>query len=187
MGTTTEKLTYLQGTKDTIKNAIVAKGVEVPEGTTFRAYAQKVGEIKGGLTESDRFTQIPTNETRPYIKGNATVAYAGYPIFLQMQGMGMNYHLIINIYGVDNIQYEAFQAWYYGGEKYTNLTEKVTYSKNGSGSVRNHSFYLNVGVSSDPVIQTQIQLNEETGQLTFTNTYANERKYGVMVCGYVPK
>lgn len=49
MGTTTEKLTYLQGTKDAIKNAIVAKGVEVPEGTTFRGYAEKVGEISNGL------------------------------------------------------------------------------------------------------------------------------------------
>lgn len=48
MGTTTEKLTYLQGTKDAIKNAIVAKGVEVPKGTTFRAYAEKVGEIQTG-------------------------------------------------------------------------------------------------------------------------------------------
>lgn len=48
MGTTTEKLTYLQGTKDTIKNAIVAKGVEVPEGTTFRGYAEKIGEIQAG-------------------------------------------------------------------------------------------------------------------------------------------
>lgn len=48
MGTTTEKLTYLQGTKDAIKNAIVAKGVEVPEGTTFRGYAEKIGEIQTG-------------------------------------------------------------------------------------------------------------------------------------------
>lgn len=48
MGTTTEKLTYLQGTKDAIKNAIVAKGVAVPEGTTFREYAEKVGEIPIG-------------------------------------------------------------------------------------------------------------------------------------------
>lgn len=48
MGTTTEKLTYLQGTKDAIKDAIVAKGVEVPEGTTFRGYAEKIGEIQTG-------------------------------------------------------------------------------------------------------------------------------------------
>lgn len=45
MGTTTEKLTYLQGTKDAIKNAIVAKGVEVPEGTTFRGYAEIINLI----------------------------------------------------------------------------------------------------------------------------------------------
>lgn len=48
MGTTTEKLTYLQGTKDAIKNAIVAKGVAVSEGTTFRGYAEKIGEIQTG-------------------------------------------------------------------------------------------------------------------------------------------
>ena len=46
MGTTSEKLAYLSETKTAIKDAIVAKGVEVPEGTTFREYAAKVGEIK---------------------------------------------------------------------------------------------------------------------------------------------
>lgn len=61
MGTTTEKLTYLQGTKDAIKNAIVAKGVEVPEGTTFRGYAEKVGEIKNEYLPE---TVIITNSTK---------------------------------------------------------------------------------------------------------------------------
>lgn len=45
MGTTADKLTYLNGTKTAIKNAIVAKGVAVPDGTTFRAYAEKIGSI----------------------------------------------------------------------------------------------------------------------------------------------
>ena len=45
MGTTAEKLAYLNGTKTAIKNAIVAKGVAVPDGTTFRGYAEKIGEI----------------------------------------------------------------------------------------------------------------------------------------------
>lgn len=48
MGTTADKLAYLNGTKTAIKNAIVAKGVAVPDGTTFRAYADKIGEISGG-------------------------------------------------------------------------------------------------------------------------------------------
>lgn len=45
MGTTADKLEYLDGTKSAIKQAIVNKGVAVPEGTTFRAYAEKIGSI----------------------------------------------------------------------------------------------------------------------------------------------
>lgn len=45
MGTTADKLEYLQGTKAAIKEAIVNKGVAVPDGTTFRAYAEKIGDI----------------------------------------------------------------------------------------------------------------------------------------------
>lgn len=45
MGTTADKLEYLQGTKAAIKSAIINKGVAVPDGTTFRAYAEKIGDI----------------------------------------------------------------------------------------------------------------------------------------------
>lgn len=48
MGTTADKLAYLNDTKTAIKNAIVAKGVAVPDGTTFRAYADKIGSIPTG-------------------------------------------------------------------------------------------------------------------------------------------
>ncbi len=48
MGTTADKLEYLDGTKTAIKNAIVAKGVAVPDGTTFRQYAEKITDISGG-------------------------------------------------------------------------------------------------------------------------------------------
>ena len=49
MGTTSEKLAYLQETKEAIKDAIVNKGVEVTEDTTFREYATKIGEIGGSV------------------------------------------------------------------------------------------------------------------------------------------
>lgn len=45
MGTTADKLEYLQGTKAAIKSAIVNKGVAVPDGTTFRGYADKIADI----------------------------------------------------------------------------------------------------------------------------------------------
>lgn len=48
MGTTAEKLAYLADTKNAIHDAIIAKGVEVPEGTTFREYADKIATIPSG-------------------------------------------------------------------------------------------------------------------------------------------
>ena len=53
MGTTAEKLAYLADTKTVIKNAIVAKGVEIPEGTTFRGYAGLISGISTGLSDED--------------------------------------------------------------------------------------------------------------------------------------
>lgn len=51
MGTTADKLAYLEDTKAAIRDAIAARGVDVPTGTTFRDYAAKIGEISGGGTE----------------------------------------------------------------------------------------------------------------------------------------
>lgn len=53
MGTTAEKLAYLDATKTAIKDAIVAKGVEVPEETTFRQYADLISGISTGLSDED--------------------------------------------------------------------------------------------------------------------------------------
>ena len=50
---TADKLLYLQGTKSAIKDAIVAKGVTVPTGTTFREYATKIGDITTGSSGSE--------------------------------------------------------------------------------------------------------------------------------------
>lgn len=48
MGTTAEKLGYLQQTKESIRQALISKGVDVPENTTFRQYAGKVEDIQSG-------------------------------------------------------------------------------------------------------------------------------------------
>lgn len=53
MGTTAEKLTYLSETKASIKNAIAAKGVNVPDGATFRQYANLISGISTGLSDAD--------------------------------------------------------------------------------------------------------------------------------------
>ena len=45
---TSDKLNYLVGTKNAIKDAIVEKGVEVSENDTFRSYADKIKSIEAG-------------------------------------------------------------------------------------------------------------------------------------------
>lgn len=63
MGTIAEKLTYLNGTKTAIKDAIEEKGVTVPAGATFRDYADLIGDISGGGAQvaSGVFTFSGTN------------------------------------------------------------------------------------------------------------------------------
>lgn len=61
MGTTSEKLEYLNDTKTAIKDAIIAKGVEVPKETPFRQYAEKIGEIPSGNRKvTVHFDPIPS-------------------------------------------------------------------------------------------------------------------------------
>lgn len=46
MGSIKEKIKYIKETKKLIREAIIAQGVDVPENTTFRDYANKIDSIK---------------------------------------------------------------------------------------------------------------------------------------------
>lgn len=48
MGTIADKTVYLGGTKDAIHDAIVAKGVNIDSGATFRSYATSIAAITTG-------------------------------------------------------------------------------------------------------------------------------------------
>ena len=60
MATINDKLTYIEGTKDAIKQAIIAKGVSVSDTDTFRSYASKINDIEsgGGLTKLQKGTKF---------------------------------------------------------------------------------------------------------------------------------
>jgi len=48
-----EKIDYLKGKKEAIRQSIINKGVEVPENTPFKDYAGKIGAIP---TSTDDWT-----------------------------------------------------------------------------------------------------------------------------------
>lgn len=82
MGTTAQKLAYLSDTKAVIKQAIVSKGIAVPDGTTFREYAKKISSIHdvSSLPTQDAKTVIPTTSEQiavasgTYTTGDVKVA-----------------------------------------------------------------------------------------------------------------
>ena len=75
--TIADKLTYLNGTKDAIKQAIIGKGVDVSDTDTFRSYADKISSIQtgGGTTNIpdgtkfgySTFTTVP-DSIFPYLE-----------------------------------------------------------------------------------------------------------------------
>lgn len=68
MGTTAEKLTYLNDTKTAIKEAIVNKGVTVADTDTFRSYADKIGNISSEVN----------NQTKTITENGTYTADDGY-------------------------------------------------------------------------------------------------------------
>lgn len=77
MGTTAEKLAYLADTKTAIKDAIISKGTDVPEGTTFRQYADLISGISTGLSDEDLSLATATPEDvtagKTFYAGNRTL------------------------------------------------------------------------------------------------------------------
>lgn len=80
--TTADKLAYLNDTKAAIQAAIVEKGVEVPEGTTFREYAGKIGEIET-KTQFKKVRLSVDGYTFAFGSGGSYYSYDGEVQFLQ--------------------------------------------------------------------------------------------------------
>ena len=73
MGTTAQKLQYLAGTKQAIKQALTDNGISVPAGTTFREYASKITDIRSKYSfEPLPYTQVSLGGTdvnvSPFLK-----------------------------------------------------------------------------------------------------------------------
>ena len=77
MATINDKLTYLAGTKDAIKQAIITKGVSVADNDTFRSYASKINDIESGggsatLQDGTKFANSTFTEAQMFDTSNVT-------------------------------------------------------------------------------------------------------------------
>lgn len=82
-GTTASKLAAVEDAKLLIKNSIINKGVDVPDGTKFREYAWKIGDITSGVSLSGKIFKTYSASG----SANATIQLEDgkkYVIFLNM-------------------------------------------------------------------------------------------------------
>ncbi len=86
MGAASDKLNHLAGTKTAIREAIAAKGVDVPEATPFRQYATKIAAIpqgsgSGGEPSDDGWTRPADRPAPPWGEGEIPTDNTIYMLF----------------------------------------------------------------------------------------------------------
>lgn len=166
MGTTAEKLAYLADTKTAIKDAIVAKGVEVPDGTTFRGYAGLISGISTGLSDEDlaKATATPGDVTagKTFYAGDRELktgtASAGNSVKEFTLNAGDNVAFQIPARDYLSIFWENTDT-YYGARLYQR--------KNGTFS--NLVYYAYSSTLADTAIKTVLMMNGDEVIVSVTN------------------
>ena len=143
------KLTYLDGTKTAIKDAIVAKGVAIDDNATFRSYAASISQISGtSITVDDALSSTSENPVQNKAIYNKLLEYS--PLLNDEKGYNNtgriatvnNYSLLkndnINTSSIYHEQQEYIDVYAYNNAindnlNFQNVVEKVNVSLHTSG------------------------------------------------------
>lgn len=168
MGSIADKLNYLNETKQTIKQAIIDKGVSVSDADTFRSYADKIGSIEAGTAENALVPAILEGEWQEYYYTRYTIATGEtadfsdtltQPEMLVFEG-DIYYTYSRGNFGTNTDTYATRRVNY---TSYTIEGTKVKYSM-GLGDYRYYDYVVEDGVA---ILQ----------QITETETSITTRKF----------
>lgn len=172
MGTTAEKLAYLADTKAAIKDAIVAKGVEVPEGTTFRQYADLIAGISTGLSDADLALATATEDT----VFNGKTFYAGSKVLRTGRALATETNVTAAKMFAGTTAYNQQGQLITGNPTASTATEadilKGKKAYNNSGKLMNGTL-LKSGTLISTVPQKLSNLSNKTSPYTLTFTPPN--------------
>ena len=159
MGTTAEKLTYLDGTKQALKESINNLGGNIDNSTTFREYAEELDTIYSNLPkvtgENTEVTLTPTLEGKLGIveKGNSTQEQQGSP----------------NLFNInDGLTYVGVVS----GTLNSDESISYTYDNSSGSTTANLQVYtnnLNIQASTEYSVIAEIMSVSGTGTFYVTN------------------
>lgn len=153
------KLTYLEGTKTAIKDAIVAKGVAIDDNATFRSYATSINQISGtSITVDDALSSTSENpvqnkviynkllERSPLL--NDTQGYNNTGTIATVNNASLLHNDNINTSSIYHERQEYIDVYAYNNAindnlNFQNIVEKVNLSLHTAGET---------GYQSDKVI-----------------------------------
>lgn len=168
--TISDKLTYLEGTKSAIKDAIVAKGVAVSDSDTFRSYADKIGQISGGgggkVNLNDYGLTLAHCNMSQEQYDNVTYSFddtSSTKWFFQdanLNGITINLNSLFNIlnYNLENTFYQT-------------KCSDILFPAEIYCSNADYAFYNTQIQDSSPIIQKFIMIAEKVNS-SFTSTFA---------------
>ena len=182
MGTTAEKLAYLNNTKTAIKDAIIAKGTDVPEGTTFRQYADLISGISTGLPDEDLAL---ANATPEDVTAGKTF-YAGNRMLKTGTASAGNIVKEFTVNAKDNVTFQIPARDYLSIFWETTTPVSIYYGarlyQRKNGTFSNLVYYAYSGTFANTAINTVLMMNGDDVIVSVTDNSGNS-SHKVIVVG----
>lgn len=170
MGSIADKLQYLLETKNAIKNALIAKGVQVSDTDTFRSYADKIASIGGA---SDDIITLDSDGMGLTVKaGTYTSGTSEYVTEAKTVTLSKDTHFKVNDFEGNNVMLR--------NSEYNQLAGKLVSNNGVANSSVNNGLkgesgwtYLGVIRASNGSVLSTFELTPEKGKGLYTTDTVN--------------
>lgn len=172
-----DKLDSILATKQAIREAIVSKGTDVPEGTTFRQYADLIAGISTGLSDDALALADATPEDvtagKTFYAGDRELKTGSLSVTVNRSAIYAEYNNQRSVYLPASTNYIIIFFGYYSG----NIYYYATYKRDVSNKMARE--YSDTNDNHFSVVVTQ----QSDGRILVKTQWTNS--YPTSITGYI--